>query len=207
MDNYPDVLVSQQNYPELDADTVSSNFFIRKTKEDVYSYLKKYKPSELIDKILPNTTRRDVFVFSVSLYGYYNEDHISLKVNDTSLNQEWNRTMPNFPIYQITYSIDPGHPLFLCAKKLYEHPIIFENENFYLSFWHKPTIVNYWHFQLFTKDSSGEHLPREPKQGERETKTEERKLKRLAATVLEYLITESICPASEVTKFHCDGIV
>jgi hypothetical protein len=115
--------------------------------------------------------------------------------------------MPDFPANQITYSIDPGHPLFLCAKKLYEHPIIFENENFCLSFWHKPTIVNYWHFQLFTTDSSGEHLPREPKQGERETKTEERKLKRLAATVLEYLITESICLASEVTKFHCDSIV
>jgi hypothetical protein len=81
MDNYPDVLVSRQNYPELETDTVSSYFFIRKTKENVYSYLKKYKPSELIDKILPNTPRRDVFVFSVSLYGYYNENHISLKIN------------------------------------------------------------------------------------------------------------------------------
>lgn len=200
MDNYPDVLISQQSYPELDESTVSSYFFIRKTKEDIYLFLEKYTPSQLIDKILPNTAKRDVFVFSVSLYGYYNENHISLKVSDASLNQEWNRTMPDFPVSQIAYSIDPGYPLFLCAQKLYEYPIIFENEKFCLSFLHKPTIVNYWHFQLFTEDSNGEHLPRE-------SKPEDKKLKRLAVIVLEYLITESISPASEVKKFQYDNSV
>jgi hypothetical protein len=79
---------------------------------------------------------------------------------------------------------------------------LFEGENYCLSFWHKPTIANYWHFQLFSCDSNGQHLPREPKPGEKESRTEEKKLRRLAIMILEYLISESICPISKVKKFQ-----
>jgi hypothetical protein len=73
---------------------------------------------------------------------------------------------------------------------------------FFLSFWHKPSIANYWHFQLFTRDSNGVHLPREPRPGERETKAERNRLRRLAVLVLEYIISKAICPKSEVKKFQ-----
>jgi hypothetical protein len=202
MESYPEVLVSKQDYPELDNEIVSSYFFIRKTEEDIYPFLEKYKPLELIDKILPNTTKRDVFVLSVSLYGYFDERHISLKISDSNLTQYWVETMPNVPLDQIIYYIEPGYPLFLNAKKLYRHPFSFEEENYCLSFWHKPTITNYWHFQLFTCDSNGQHLPREPKPKEKETKAEERKLRRIAIIVLEYLISESLCSSSGVHKFQ-----
>ncbi|MDR0287657.1 MAG: hypothetical protein LBI03_08160 [Clostridiales bacterium] len=205
MELYPDVLVSKQDYPELDEEIVSSYFFIRRTEEDIYPFLEKYKPLELIDSILPQTTKRDVFVLSVSLYGYFDEGHISLKVSDNNLNQYWSRTMQNIPVEHIAYSIESGFPLFLDAKKLYKHTFLFEDENYCLSFWHRPTIVNYWHFQLFSCDCSGRHLPREPKPGEKETKTEERKLRRLAISVLEYLISESICSSSKAQKFQCDN--
>ena len=207
MDSYPKVLISHQAYPDLDEKTISSYYFIRRTKEDIYPFLGKYNPLELIDKILPNTTKRDVFVLSVSLYGYFDERHVTLKVNATDLNQYWNRAMPDFQVEQIAYSIKSGYSLYLRASKMYEQHIVFENENYYLSFWHKPTITNYWHFQLFTCDSSRKHLPREPKPGEKETKAEEKKLKRLAIVVLEYIISESICTNTEVTKFRCEDIV
>jgi hypothetical protein len=202
MKSYPEILVSKQEYPELDIGKVASHYFIRKTEEDIYPFLEKYKPLELIDKILPNTTKRDVFVLSVSLYGYFDESHISLKISDSTLNQYWSRNMPNIPPDRIVYSIEPGYPLFLGAKKLYKHPIFFGEESYYLSFWHKPTIANYWHFQLFTCDNSGQHLPREPKSGEKETKTEGKRLRRLAIIVLEHLITKSLCSSSDIHKFQ-----
>jgi hypothetical protein len=67
MELYPEILISHQDYPELDENLISSYYFIRVTKEDIYQFLGKYKPLELIDKILPNTPKRDVFVFSVFL--------------------------------------------------------------------------------------------------------------------------------------------
>ena len=207
MDFYPKVLISHQAYPDLDEEVISSFSFIRRTKENIYPYLEKHKPDSLIDKILPNTTKRDVFVLSVSLYGYFDETHITLKVNNTDLNQYWNRAMPNFPAEQVAYSIETGFPLFLRASTIYEKHINFENENYYLSFWHKPTIANYWHFQLFTHDSDGQHLPREPKPGEKESRTEEKKLKRLAVIVLEYIISQAICSEKEAIKYQCDDIV
>jgi hypothetical protein len=206
MGPYPEVLVSKQDYPDLDNEIVSSYFFIRKTEDNIYPFLEKYKPLELIDKILPHTTKRDVFVFSVSLYGYFDERHILLKISDNNLNQYWMKTMPSVQPDQIVYSIEPGYPLFLRARKLYKYSFLFEEENYFLSFWHKPTIANYWHFQLFTYDNEGRCLPREPKPDEKETKAEERKLRRLAIIVLEYLISESLCASSGVYKFKYDNI-
>lgn len=135
--------------------------------------------------------------------GYFNERHISLKISDNNFIKPWTRDTPDVQAEKINYSIKLGHPLFLRAQNLYKHSFIFGSEKFYLSFGHKPTIANYWHFQLFTHDSNGQHLPREPKPGEKETKPEEKKLKRLAIMVLEYLISESICQSHEVKKFEC----
>jgi hypothetical protein len=93
------------------------------------------------------------------------------------------------------------YPLFLYAARLYEYPFEFDGEQFILSFWHKPTIANYWHFQLFTRDSKGRQLPREPQKGERETSAEKKRLRHIATSVLEYLISEAICLKPEAKKF------
>jgi hypothetical protein len=202
MELYPAVLVSCLSYPDLNSRDVSSYYFLRRTEEDIYPLLEKFKPLEVIDKILPNITKRDVFVFSVSLYGYYDENHLSLKVCDDCLNSDWDRTHLDFPAERISYFSEKAYPLFLCAAKLYEYPFVFNDEQFILSFWHKPTIVNYWHFQLFTCDSKGQHLPREPNRGEKETIAEKNRLRHIAVSVLEYLISEAICSKAEAKRFH-----
>jgi len=207
MEQYPEILVSHKAYPDLDNKVVSKYYFIRRTEENIYPLFEKYTPLELIDKILPYTTKRDVFVLSVTLFGYFEEKHLLLKVADKHLHQYWDRTMPDFPIDQIKYSIEFGCPLFFKAEKLFEYPFSFENEFFYLSFWHKPTIVNYWHFQLFTRDSNGVHLPREPLPGEKESKAESKRLRHLAIAVLEYIISKSICLVSETKKFSFENML
>ena len=81
MNLYPEVLISHRAYPGLNEKDILPWFFIRRTDEDIYLFLEKFKPLEIIDKLLPNTTKRDVFVLSVSLYGYYDETHLSFKVH------------------------------------------------------------------------------------------------------------------------------
>jgi hypothetical protein len=95
MEPYPDILVSRQGCPNLDVGLISSYNFIRRTNEDLYLLLQKYRAKELFDKILPNTTKRDVFVFSVSLYGYFTEEHITIKVLDPGMNDDWDKTQPD----------------------------------------------------------------------------------------------------------------
>ena len=204
MDLYPEILISHLAYPGFSIPEVSNFFFLRRTNEDIYQYLQKYSKLELIEKIIPSTSKRDVFVFSILLYGYYNESHIKL-IPDEHFNQDWNKSFsdiqPNNIIYQVK---EDSYPLFLKAQKLYEYPFSYEGEQFFLSFWHRPTIANYWHFQLYTKDCEGNHLPREPKPGDKETLQQKRNLKRIATIVFEYLVSEAICYNSEVQKYRND---
>jgi hypothetical protein len=199
---YPAILVSYSTYPELCISEVSNFFFLRRTNEDIYQYLQKYSKLELIERIIPEIPKRDIFVFSVSLYGYYNENNMKL-VPDGHFNQNWNTLFPNIKPNDITYQIkEDCHPLFLRAQKLYEHSFRYEGERFFLSFWHRPTIANYWHFQLYTRDIEGNHLPRDPKPGEKESSQQKKNLKRIAAMVFEYLVSEAICYAFEARKYR-----
>jgi hypothetical protein len=179
--------------------------FIQRTNEDLYPLLRKYRAKELFDKILPNITKRDVFVFSVSLYGCFTEEHIKIKVLAPDMNDEWDKTQPDISVENIPYTIESGYPLFLKCSKLFNQPISVKYENdeetFFLSYWHRPTKAKYWHFQLFTHDKDGHHLPRESEPGQKESKPIERKLKTIAVKVLEYLITEAICHKHEAKSF------
>ncbi|GHV94192.1 hypothetical protein AGMMS50293_05120 [Spirochaetia bacterium] len=203
MDQYPEVLISHSSYPELHEQEVSNSFFIRRTDDDIYHYLNKYTRLELIEKIIPRTPKRDVFVLSVSLYGYYDCSHLNIIPVDPHFNQNWDRSLPDAKPEEVEYSRkNDAYPLFLNASKVFNYSFKYNKEQFFLSFWHQPTIVNYWHFQLFTSDSEGNHLPRNPKFDEKETKEQERKLKRIAIVVFEYLLSEAICYFSEVQKFQ-----
>jgi hypothetical protein len=189
--------------PSINARDVAGYFFIRRTDEDIYPYLEKFPKSEVIEKILhAGTPKRDIFVFSVSLYGYYEIEHIKLLPVD-SHNKNWTISLPDIQPHKIEYSVtENAYPLFLEASKLFEHSFTFEEESFSVSFWHKPTIANYWHFKLFTQDSEGNHLPRQPKSGERETNKKAKKLRHIALTVFEYLVSTSICNSSKAIKYQ-----
>jgi hypothetical protein len=209
MEPYPDILVSRQGCPNLDLGLISLYNFTRRTNEDLYPLLQKYRAKELFDKILPNTTKRDVFVFSVSLYGYFMEEHIAIKVLDHGMNDDWDKTQPDISSKNILYAIESGYPLYFKCSKLFDQPIsvAYENdkETFFLSYWHKPTKANYWHFQLFTYDKDGHHLPRESEPGQKESRPIERRLKTIAIKVLEYLITKAICHKHEAKTFTLAG--
>jgi hypothetical protein len=158
---------------------------------------------EIIDKIIPNTTKRDVFVFSVYLYGYYDCSHLSIDLLDDSLNDYWDRESLDLQANEIAYCMkDDSYPLFFDASKVYNYGFKYNNEQFYLSFQHKPTIVNYWHFQIYTCDDKGNQLPREADSEKKESKSESKKLRHIALTVFEYILSEAICAFHEVKKYQ-----
>ena len=82
-------------------------------------------------------------------------------------------------------------PLYLNADKLYNKDVTFEGTKYTLSYEHKPNIVNYWHFQIFTDENSF-RLKRECKAG---------KYKRLARHLLENILVKAIWTKKEAVKY------
>jgi hypothetical protein len=64
MDIYPEILVSHSACPELRISEISNYFFLRRTTEDIYQCLENFSKLELIERIIPETPKRDVFVIS-----------------------------------------------------------------------------------------------------------------------------------------------
>jgi len=65
------------------------------------------------------------------------------------------------------------------------------------SFSHKPTRVNYWHFELWVKDGTGNRIPREKSNA---------RTKYLAKSILEYIVAEAALFKDSVNSFRVDGI-
>ena len=66
-------------------------------------------------------------------------------------------------------------------------------ETHILSFSHKPTIVNYWHFELWVKDSAGNRIPRDKSSAH---------TRYLAKSILEYIMAEAVLLKSSVNIFR-----
>jgi hypothetical protein len=193
MIGYPEELLPQKTYSVLYEEDVSSFFFIRETKYNLYEYLdQNLDKDDIIRKIIePQASEREVFDLSLFLYGYYYEDHCGIRVSDESLYNLWTNNMPYIHFQNINYIKKDMFPLYLKARTLYNRSINYNEEQFILSFSHRPTRANYWHFQLWTKnEKTGEYIPREKK-----------RLKNLAKHILEQYIINAICPQSETIKF------
>jgi len=77
---------------------------------------------------------------------------------------------------------------YLYCKKLYQQEVEFRGEDFLLSYEHVPVQENPYHFQLFTKDSKGNKIPRDTKI------TSEKKFnKALALVILKNWIAKAVC--------------
>jgi hypothetical protein len=199
MDGYPEVLLSHQSNPVLSEDEVSKYNFVRETQEDIYIFLGQGLSSkDIISKIIaPQLSEREVFEFSVFLYGYYDKSCIGIRVLDDSLYNFWTDDMPAISCSSICYTRSLFFPLFLCADKLYQKQIDLEDidgqsTHYLLSFSHKPTRINYWHFQLYTADGEGNDIPRSKSN---------RRLKLLAKHIFEQYVIKAICLESDVKKF------
>jgi hypothetical protein len=191
---YPQALLPRHTYPAaLPSEEISACFFVRETNEDPYLFFGSgFEPDDLIRMIIaPPTPERDVFELSVFLYGYYREDHLGIRARDDSLNTYWNNGMPDIPAEDIEYTQPSMSPLFLSAAKLYGRPVDFSGDKFVSSFFHKPTRINYWHFQLFTQDDTGMLIPRNNKSP---------RLKRLAKHILENIVIPAICRQKTAVK-------
>jgi len=120
---------------------------------------------------------REVFELSTFLYGYYEEKHIGIRVDDAALYADWNKNLPELGVKDIKFSHEEAYPLFLAAAKLERQEIDFNGEMYILSFSHRPTRVNYWHFELWVNDNAGNRILRDRSNAH---------TKYLAKSILEY---------------------
>ncbi|GHU52047.1 hypothetical protein FACS189496_1520 [Bacilli bacterium] len=139
-----------------------------------------------------NPSLREVFELSVFLYGYYDERHTGLRVNDSALYADWTAEQPEKRAEDIQFEQETVYPLFLNAEKLNKQEIDFNGEAHLLSFSHKPSRVNYWHCQLVTQDSAGNRIPRDKSNAH---------TKYLAKSLLEYIAAEAVSPKSDAKRF------
>ena len=192
---YPKILLPRQTYLMLDNEDVKDNAFVRETKIDVYQFLSKsgYEPDDILPLVVaPQPSLREVFELSVFLYGYFVERYIGIKVNDTTFYSDWNNELPELKIEDIGFTKGNAYPLFLAASKLNRQEIEYNGETHILSFSHKPTCVNYWHFELWVKDSTGNRIPRDKSST---------RIKYLAKSILEYIIAEAVVFKNSVKPF------
>ena len=192
---YPEILLPRQSYPILENIDIIENALARETKMDVYQFLA--KPNNNIDDILPlvvapQPSLREVFELSLFLYGYYDEQHSGLRVDDNNLYTDWNNEKSDLKSEEIKYFREKSYLLFLSASKLNQQEIDYNGETHILSFSHKPTCANYWHFELWVKDSIGNRIPRDKSN----THT-----KYLAKSILEYIISEALIFKVSVIPF------
>ena len=193
---YPEILLPRQSYPILENDDVKDYVFVRETITDVYQFLAEtgYEPEDILPLVVaPQPSLREVFELSVYLYGYYDERHTGIRVEDTALYSEWNNKLPELCVDDIKFSQENVHLLFLAAIKLDRQEIDFNGKPYLFSFSHKPTRVNYWHFELWVKDSSANHIPRDKSNAH---------TRYLAKSILEYIIAEAVIYKNSVNIFN-----
>jgi len=192
---YPEILLSRQTYPVLKNDDVKNNALVRETKVDVYQFLTKpgYEPDDILHFVVaPQPSLREVFELSTFLYGYYEDQHIGIRVNDAALYADWNKELPELKADDIKFFQEIAFPLYLAAIKLDRQEIDYNGETHILSFSHKPTRVNYWHFELWVKDSSRNRIPKDKSNAH---------TKYLAKSILEYIISEAVLLKTQVNVF------
>jgi len=192
---YPEVLLPKQAYPILKNEDIIDNSLVRETKTDVYQFLAKqgYEPDDILPLIVaPQPSLREVYELSTFLYGYYDERHAGIRADDNSFHVDWNNGMIKLNPEDIDFSQDKAYLLFLSAIKLNHQEIDFNGEIHILSFTHKPTRVNYWHFELLILDSTGNRIPRDKSNAH---------TKYLAKSILEYIIAEAVIFKSSVIPF------
>jgi hypothetical protein len=193
---YPAILLPRQTYPVLENRDIWDNALVHETLIDVYKFLEKagYEPDDILPFVVaPQPSLREVFELSTFLYGYYEEKHIGIRVDDAALYADWDKNLPELGVEDIKFSQVEAYPLFLAAAKLERQEIDFNGEMHILSFSHKPTRVNYWHFELWVNDSTGNLIPRDKSST---------RIKYLAKSILEYIIAEAVLFKTSVKVFQ-----
>jgi hypothetical protein len=195
---YPESLLPKQSYPILPNEDITDCSLIRETITDLYVFLEKpgYSPDDILRYIIaPQPSLREVFELSLFLYGYYDERHCGIRVNDGTLYAAWTKDKEELAAKDIVFTQEAAWPLFLAVRKLDKQVIDFNGEDHLLSVSHKPTRANYWHFELWVRDAAGERIPRDKSNAH---------TRYLAKSLLEYIIAEAVIFKSDVKPFKRD---
>jgi hypothetical protein len=141
------------------------------------------EPEDLAQEIIgEKRTKKEVFEMSLFLYGYYTDEHVGITIdNKEYTDTDWKKGMP-VP-KNICFHMEERKALYLFVAALYNKTLTFENKEYVLSFEHKPNIVNFWHFQLFT-DENNMRLSRD---------ITPRRYERLAKDLLKTIVVKAIC--------------
>jgi len=87
----------------------------------VYQFLIKseYKPDDILSLVVaPQPSSHVVFELSTFLYGYYEERHFGIRVNDTALYADWNKELPELKTDDIPFFQEKTFLFFIVAIKL-----------------------------------------------------------------------------------------
>jgi hypothetical protein len=196
MEPYPDVLLPHQEYCQsIPCEDILYASLVRETQQYLYALFgNNFSGDDIIQKITAPQHSKEVFELSLFLYGYYNETHVGMRIDDKTWYNDWDNTIAKVKTSDIVYKKQVWFPLFLQAIKLYKQEIEFEGDNYILSFKHKPSRANYWHFQLCTKNNATNDCIQRDKGN-----------KRLAKHLFERVITQAIyCDKSAIVPFQHD---
>jgi len=193
MSSYPNTLLPKKNYKMISCEDILSNSLVRETTTDIYAVLDDVLMRDaIIRMVVDPQSPKEVFELSLFLFGYYTEDHVGLRVTDESLYNDWSADSPEILAADIFCERKTKFPLFLSTRNLYKQSVRFEDKDYVLSFTHKPTYVNFWHFQLYTLDEKRCVLRRD---------TKNKHFKRLAQHLLERIVAEAIIYKKDVIPF------
>lgn len=198
MKKYPKELLPQPSLKRIESDSVLKNGFIREVESDIYPLLEQEEiDSDFFVELIigKQTSKKEIFELSLFLYGVFNEKHIGIFVNSDYSYMDWN--FSDVAPENICFDVRERYPLFFKASVLYSQSITFLDKNTnqkiecVLSYEHRPNIVNYWHFQLFTEENN-KRLTRDIGQ---------KKYSRLAKHILETLLAKAVCSKSEIKPY------
>jgi hypothetical protein len=192
---YPEILLPKSSYPLFENSEILFCALVRETPVDVYAFLAKqgYELDDVLPLIVaPQPFFREVFELSLFLYGYYDERHIGIRVDDAALYTDWEKNQSELQAKDIRFTQKIAYPLFFAASKLDCQEIDYNGETHTLSFSHRPTRVNYWHFELWIKDNTGNRIPRD----KRNTHA-----KYLAKAILEYIAAKAVSSRADAYPF------
>jgi hypothetical protein len=196
MREYPQILLPVSGYLRLEKENVSEYFFVRETKEDIQACITNQTiPEDYVRKIVEPQSSREVFALSLFLYGVYSKEHVGVrkikhKNGGIELTDEWDYKTEINPS-DIVFELESFYPLFLFANDLNSNKIEFDGARYFLSCIHKPSYVNYWHFQLFVEDEEHNLLSKNSSSS---------KNKKLARFVLERYIAKAVCGNQSIIR-------
>lgn len=197
---YPQKLLPQQDDVIITAQDIVDYCLVRETSNNFYSKEFLDIPESAKAKMLvgENTSRTDVFELSLYLFGEYNLDTVGIRVDDAELEVFWDPGSAVPKVKDIPFHKINSFPVFLSAGALYDYKCTIDGDEtretvvVQSSYEHRPTIVNYWHFQLFSVENN-KRLSRD---------LNSRKAKRIAKSLLETILKKAMLSKDKVSEYH-----